>query len=303
MSQFGEAVANAVFDTGPCPFCESPPSNSKESLELINDSLELRKYLGNTPPTNIIDRFHDNPPKRYYIKKDYWVDYSKSKVAYNAHHAIPGNASMATCPALLKWMAGKVVFKKTWYEKKTTAKAHLPGTTNRTSISDPDPEVPDIEVEDTMILSSSGVSIKHEVLKIVDEFHVTGKIDYDINKNANGIWLPSNNAIAKWTELTPWFQNEYASKAMEKGFHFHDAHPEYSNKVKKDLLKFDKKLNKKKNDCNSGCETSTPKPRAPIRLRTALEQLSEELKKELKFKKGVPAGAYYTSDRVKKFIL
>ena len=301
MTQLGELVGIATMDKGPCPLCESKEKNPKsEELDLHNDSLKLANYLGKQPGTLVPNLDGTTiPDPHYYIKERYWNNDATSVVAANAHHIIPGNASLSRCPALLKWMAGKVTFTKVRYEKLTKAKAHLAGTTQSSTVPGP----PDIVVMDNVILSGTGASLKHTVLRTVNEQHVTGKIDYDVNKNRNGAWLPSNNAIDGWGGLSGVFKSLYAKIAMRNsGFQFHDAHPNYSNEVKLDLAELDKKLTTKKAECILGCTPSQDPPPAPKRLTHSLETLSTELAKFLKLSKGTTVtGNYYTSDHANGF--
>lgn len=137
-------------------------------------------------------------------------------------------------------------------------------------------------------------------------------IGYDVNNSSNGVWLPGNYGVRKgkgpymkkWSEMKTIsrFQDEYAFRAMETaGVQFHDAHPDYSDRVLDTLEKIAGKLE------NNGkcpiCNDKLEKQRPPYGLVGRLNYVSGQYRRLLTGrpdqldKKAVRRG-YYTSSRV-----
>ncbi len=273
--QVGEKIAAIVMKEieGKCPFCDSIEAEPNlEKLEIRNDSHELGEK---TPGP--YDKVIKNPESTidYYIKNRYWRFQRESVVAMNAHHIIPGNASLAKVASLLKWLAAEVVIEKKFYKKSNKVKAK-------------------IVKHDGIIVTTTASSWRskkgyHQIIQRTEskENKVTGKVGprpdgYNINCLENGIWLPSNNAIDGWSKMAsePGFQKTYAERAMDASWRqFHDAHPDYSDQVKEQLEGIAKKLETKSKACIKDCKKSQNDPfPAPRRLYNCLIKLSTEIK-------------------------
>lgn len=116
---------------------------------------------------------------------------------------------------------------------------------------------------------------------------VYGLVDYNINSSANGIWLPSRNAVKDWSNYP--CKQEYAKRAMEEHeYQFHLTHPMYSNSVKNQLKQIVKKIENRSKSCIANCDDSETDPiPAPKRLKNVLCKLSELLEqKKLKLRSG-----------------
>lgn len=306
MTQIGESVAVGVMPAdGPCPFCESKEDDpKKETIELEdhtsedtrkaddaddgdyslqNDSGKLSRNLGAPffrPIKNAFDRNDAGEVQTVYIWENYWVSENHSKVCGNAHHIIPGNASLAKATALLEWFADKVVIKRVRY-KKAKGTETLGSETWITAEG----------VSVTKVLSKTkGGNIKEEKTSEVAG-KVTGKVDYDVNANYNGIWLPSNNAIYKWKNTSQDFKRQYAHQAIESSFvpsQFHDAHACYSEQVERELAGIANVMEKKKLDCFFDPSHDSPSQDgsvpAPRRLKLCLVRLAGKICNRLRGK-------------------
>lgn len=318
MSEIGEAVA-VLMGTDDCPFCSSQTSEQKnETLTLENNSSKLATNLGRCE--HVIDNPEPLPGESYLIFTKYWISQEESKVCMNAHHILPGNASLAKCPAILKWLAGTTIIQKKFYDQEITKQA------KEVSAVEEDETRADLIKEkypDYCLIGDPGMTVAFSSEagrkavyreKKVEAKHVTGCVDFDINHRNNGIWLPSNNAIAHWAETknkqatdfwgdTGPFAECYALVCMDKtGVQFHDAHPDYSDAVVQKLKEFDVEVTRLANACikheNSQARANNGKPfPAPKNLGKALYKLAQELSKRLVFDEGgAPARPWVTSE-------
>lgn len=285
MCQLGEAAFASIIsdNNGPCPFCESKEKPIKKPPLIVkNDS----KVLGGNTAGGRIGKVivHPKPPKdgpAFEIKAYYQKGANKDEscVGNNAHHIIPGNASFAEVPELHEWLAWKVTFQKIWYDKL---------------------EESDVGTSTTETDSISGVVTTHKIAnetatgnkriereKTTSGNKVYGLVDYNINSSANGIWLPSRNAVKDWSNYP--CKQEYAKRAMEEHeYQFHLTHPMYSNSVKNQLKQIVKKIENRSKSCIANCDDSETDPiPAPKRLKNVLCKLSELLEqKKLKLRSG-----------------
>ena len=189
-----------------------------QQCTLHNDSGELADACG-SQPFDLIKH-----PRGMWFWKGYRdeSDRSKSKVCGNAHHLIPGNASLAKCQAILKWMAKTVKIKKVRYKSVEGEEEVETGTFTEPT------DVPGVTVTKTVSKTKTG---KKEETIIEAQGQVYGKIDYDLNVASNGVWLPSNNAVYRWKKrVSAYMKSRYATLAMSSTTpvrQFHDAHPAY----------------------------------------------------------------------------
>lgn len=317
MTEIAEAVAVLLGETGKdeCPFCGSKePQPGFETLELTNDSALLAKSMGR--PSYRVK--NPDAEQDYDIFDTYWVSDSVSKICLNAHHILPGNASVAKCPEIRKWMAGKTVFKKKFYDseisrkvkkvesgKRDATRANLVAKKYETKlVGDPETEI-----------AFSTIPGRKPVVRenTVNSQHVTGTVDFDVNHTRNGIWLPSNNAIADWSDIKGKnaedlngddgpFAECYAFNCMEAtGYQFHDAHPDYSDAVVQKLKELEIEVNKFAIECQEHTDSQAnknggaPYP-APRPLAGAIYKLAGELARKLKIEEDVtPTAPWITS--------
>lgn len=87
-------------------------------------------------------------------------------------------------------------------------------------------------------------------------------IGYNINSSPNGIWLPGNYAVRPWSPKTEPVKERYAHAAIEAWkCQFHDAHEQYSVKVKDALNKiFDKLEDQESLWCPEAADKQKPPP-------------------------------------------
>jgi hypothetical protein len=135
---------------------------------------------------------------------------------------------------------------------------------------------------------------------------ISSDIGYDVNGQPNGIWLPANYGVRPDSEFgRKWslygHQNEYARAAMKKaGAQFHDAHPEYSGKVKTALRALADKINLKKPTTCGVCDKQlTDKARPPYGLVGRLNGVSRQHRAFLAgpVRKWPLGSGYFTSSR------
>ena len=123
------------------------------------------------------------------------------------------------------------------------------------------------------------------ILKLIEASRgdISSDIGYDVNSAQNGIWLPANYGVRadsefgkKWSAYD--FQDEYAIAAMKKaGAQFHDAHPDYSDKVKTTLRALADKINLKKPQKCAICDDQiADKARPPYGLVGRLNSVSRQ---------------------------
>lgn len=135
---------------------------------------------------------------------------------------------------------------------------------------------------------------------------IQSDIGYDVNGQPNGIWLPANYGVRaesefgrKWSQYG--HQNEYAIAAMKKaGAQFHDAHPEYSGKVKTTLRALADKINLKKPEHCGICDAEiSDKARPPYGLVGRLNRTSRQHRNFLAgpTRKWPLGSGYFTSSR------
>ncbi len=274
-------VSMISFSDGPCPFCESKGDKKKPTLEVTNDS---RKLGENTSGVGRIGKSITHPTgEELEIWEDYWRNDETSAVANNAHHIIPGNAVFAKANELHKWMAWKVTVKKAWYSK-TETKAVNTATTEKKDIGT-------VTVTTTRTVTHETLGGRKRIEREITTSgnKVYGLVEYDVNCSANGVWLPSNNAIYGWGKHSLRWQKAYAKAAMiAHGYQFHDAHPQYSDSVKSELLDIATKVEQSSEGCMAGCDDPDKDPiPAPQQLLAVLNKLSSLIRdKKLKLKPG-----------------
>jgi len=314
VTDIGEAVAVmiATESEGNCPFCDSKSEPKEEELEIVNDSAKLSKNMGGMSKTTTRNPDADED---YYIFDQYWCDNDESYIGLNAHHIIPGNASLAECPEILKWFAGTVYVTKKFHDKKLEKEvACIPAAKQHATFEKKVLE----KYKNEELYGDAEMSVVYSVnegskaifrKKVVSENHVFGKVEYDVNDLRNGIWLPSSNAIAGWAEVKnvksrniegdeTSFAEAYAFNTMAAtGKQFHDAHPAYSEKIIEKLKGLDVKVGKLAKACHehdSDSKEGGPYP-APARLDMALHKLSESFSKRLTIAEKKPTKPWVTS--------
>ena len=137
----------------------------------------------------------------------------------------------------------------------------------------------------------------HPILEAItkDKGTITADIGYDVNGQANGIWLPTiledfyarrgspdqPSGGVRWGKLSRDYPNEQftmAEAAMhEASRQFHDAHPDYSEEVKARLDKFLVALKHKKLVCPEAGPKGKPDVPPPYGLVQRLNGLSRTL--------------------------
>ena len=201
-----------------------------------------------------------HPEADFDVFEPYYVSEQVSRIGFNAHHVIPGNASLGRCQQILEWMAGTTSIDKVFYDKVIQAKvrnvhASKRAATEKALIAAKHPDRvlygdPDM----TIVYRAKGKGI-HRAKKVSTN-KVTGQIDYDVNDAKNGIWLPSNNAVDGWAIMATEpavdlvkrvrpFPQAYAYNAMRvTKRQFHDAHEPYSAEVLDKLREISMELHK-----------------------------------------------------------
>jgi hypothetical protein len=135
---------------------------------------------------------------------------------------------------------------------------------------------------------------------------IRSDIGYDVNSAQNGIWLPANYGVnatsafgKKWSLYK--YQDVYAKAAMKRaGAQFHDAHPEYSDKVKATLRSLADKMNLRKPETCEICGNQiSDKARPPYGLVGRLNRVSRQHRTFLSgpVHKWPISSGYYTSSR------
>ncbi len=292
MTELAEMAYVAIIkdDDGPCPFCESKEEKKELKLEVENDSRKLADAgitgMGKVGHSINVPLLSKDGSRLLYIVDGYFVrldcstNIIESKIAQNAHHIIPGNASFANAKGLHKWLAAEVAIKKVRYSKDETG---TPGNVE-TKVDGK------VTTVCKLVHITEAGSGRKETVKTTAEKHVYGIVNYDINGPFNGVWLPSSNAISGWSKLPDKWKKNYAHAAMKKhGYQFHDAHKEYSKSVSDELDKIEQKIRARNQACISACEEPDKKPvPAPKKLNAVLNKLSQLIcEKKLKLKPGV----------------
>jgi hypothetical protein len=313
------SAAMAAFDED-CPFCtgsdeaeevthsyevhtdedtDDPDAADDGPYTLINESGILRKNLSPEPRWIIETDDALAGANRPWIRDGYWLSNkdgrTRSRLCANAHHLIPGNASLGRAKQLLKYFAKTVEWIRVRYKPLPTTERLPYGVTRITFTMDGD------DAMDKVTTTRSGPDGK----KVTSTKNITGKVkgfvDYDVNGSSNGIWLPSNNAVKGWREVHYNWQEAYVKKAMNKPIpkrQFHDSHKAYSQRVMEVLLELAKELDTESKNCmkHDKGKDGPPFP-APTKLEGSLNLLSGELRKLVT---GPPSDAeppYITSDK------
>src|SRR2546426_4896460 len=127
--EIGEAIAVLTTPEGdnPCPFCASKASPNFEGKKMVSDSSKLAGKLGG------IHRTMRHPEADFDVYEPYYVSEQVSRIGFNAHHIIPGNASLGRCPEILEWMAGTTSIDKIFYDKPIQAKLKTVHASKRAS--------------------------------------------------------------------------------------------------------------------------------------------------------------------------
>lgn len=312
-------IAMTAFD-GKCPFCsgseeeeefsrvyevhtDEDTNDSDEADDgpytLANESGILRRNLLPEPQWIIETDDSLAGSNRPWIADGYWLSNkngrTRSRVCANAHHLIPGNASLGRTKQLLKYFAKTVEWIRVRYKPlHATEKLHF-GVTKISFTKNGQ------DAMDKLETIRSGDKSKKVISKKTITGKVKGFIDYDVNGSSNGIWLPSNNAVKKWRNIEPKWQQEYVNKAMNVPVpkrQFHDCHKNYSEKVQECLLEIAKELDGESLKCkeHEKGKDGPPFP-APIKLKGSLDLISVELRKLIT---GPPSSAespWITSDK------
>jgi hypothetical protein len=298
MTELFESVALGFLVEGdvPCPFCVSESDNQSVTKVMTNDSRELAQNLGGMP-TNTMRLKGD-----YEVVEKYFITDEISQLGLNAHHVIPGNASLGECPEILQWMAGTTTIKKKIYDKPINAKvksiknAALKDQLRAKLVSEK------AEYQNTVLYGDPDMLVTFSTVpgraaihrdKTVSENLVKGEITYDINDSRNGVWLPSNNAIVGWSDMASSEFKAIDFNGKNRSFHeayaynsmfitqkqFHDAHENYSAEVVFKLRQIASQLNKLGNDCLMHQNTPSEKNSypAPERLTGALYILARHI--------------------------
>lgn len=316
--QIGEAVAVlTVSDDGPpCPFCASKASDQFEKKELVNDSAVLADNMGGMPGKTM-----RHPIADFDVLDSYYVTDNISRLCMNAHHVIPGNAALAMSTSILKWIAGTTTVKKVFYDnaiKMKVAKVKVSARDARRAalVAEKYPDYvvlgdPNQKVIFSARAGRAGISRE----KTVDENLVTGQVDFDINNAKNGEWLPSNNAVVGWSDMSTETAQDFSGRGPQRPFQmsyahhamrvtkrqFHDAHEKYSSSVKDKLDEIALELDKLATDCLTHDGTRSKSPDgpfpAPQRLPAALYKLSDLIRNgHLILKSGAPSADWLTSE-------
>jgi hypothetical protein len=238
----------------------------------------------------------------------------------NAHHVLPGNASIGNCPEVMQWMAGTTKIKKVFYDNAIKMKVRQVHPSKQdaerarlVAQSYPNQTVygaPDMEIVYSTKMRRSGLSRT----KTVSENLVTGQIDFDINNAKNGEWLPGNNAVVGWSDLAGETAQDFSASGPKRPFQvmyvhhamrvtkrqFHDTHEHYSDEVKNKLKELDLALNQLATACltHEGTKSKAPDGPfpAPQRLSAALYKMAGVIRNDhLILKATPPVGPWTTS--------
>lgn len=313
MTELLEAVKFSKIEIGdqPCPFCNNDNKDTTAGkIEYINDSTTLRRKMnsgGKPQPKWIMELpIHIRDYHLYTLYFD-GNEQDSAEISPNGHHIIPGNESLKKVPTLLKWMATNISIKKhiathEGMPEGTKVGSHYNKLKNDGSIkyTQGTTKNSDSAIESTTFERAKNGKIK-EIFNTAAPYtrnnaKITGRIKWELNSVQNGIWLPSNNAVADWTEH-PEIQKKFAEMAMDSaGCSFHDRHEDYSLNVKDYLIEVGKAIKNKHNICYSetGCETDqNEKKPAPELITKALHKLAGCIGDELEAEKFTQ---WYTSN-------
>ncbi|CAD5373178.1 hypothetical protein RA210_U30090 [Rubrivivax sp. A210] len=262
MTQLGELAFTSGVKSldGKCPFCAAD-STADEKLEIENDSSELGDHIEDQYKElnfrisangfGVGHRFRlatATVEESYEISADASAAEVVGEYSLNAHHIIPGNASFREVPELHQYMAATVEVYSCRYRKlRHHAKAarfkkvhtHRVGAARVTVTSRAAPSRTGLEKREKLVTTTCAGR--------------KGKVNYDINEAANGVWLPSNYAIANWSSLAEADRLAFAKMAMKKfKVQFHDAHPNYSISVAEEMRFIVKKIDDAAHRCQDG---------------------------------------------------
>jgi hypothetical protein len=316
--QIGEAVAVlTVSDDGPpCPFCASKASDQPEKKELVNDSAKLADNMGGMPGKTM-----RHPIADFDVGEAYYVTDNISRICMNAHHVIPGNAALAMSTPVMKWLAGTTTVRKVFYDNAIKMKVKKIKASGRDAkraalVAEKYPDyVVHGDPDQKVIFSTTAGRAGIARTKTVSENLVTGQVDFDINDAKNGEWLPSNNAVVGWSDMSTEKARDFTGRGPEQPFQlayarhamrvtkrqFHDAHEVYSDSVKDKLDEIALELDKLSQQCLTHENTPSKAPDgpfpAPQRLAAALFKLADLIRNEhLILKSGPPSSSWLTSD-------
>jgi hypothetical protein len=267
MTQLGESAFTAGVKSidGKCPFCTDVDA-ADEKIEIENDSSALGDHIEDDYKehrfrisANGFGATHRFKRATATIEEGYEQSHepesgdSVGEFSLNAHHIIPGNASFREVPDLHQYMAATVEVYSCRYRKLR----HHAKAANFSKSSTQVVGRARVTVLSSAKLAKPGME-KREKLVTTTCAGRKGKVVYDINEQANGIWLPSNFAIANWSALDESDRLAFAKMAMKKfKVQFHDAHPDYSNSVAEELRAIAKKVAEASHKCqNKDCSGS-----------------------------------------------
>ena len=111
----------------------------------------------------------------------------------------------------------------------------------------------------------------------------TNQIGYDINRAENGVWTPGNYAIRPWGPQAVAFHEAYAEAAIATvQAQFHDAHPQYSERVLAALELIADKVDHQQQICPFSADQD-PASRVLITLVASLDGVSRRCRRLLTF--------------------
>jgi hypothetical protein len=321
----GEAVSVLIETPSKCPFCDSKAGPEFKKKEMVNDAVVLAKNAGGMPYKTAAN---PDAVEHCYIYEKYWKSPETSQIVMSPHHVLPGNASVARCPQVLKWMAGTVSVKKK-IQNKTVLEAlraidkkvaSMPESARKRKrvelFEKAFPPKPLKSDPEGLVVYALDEKKPDEHIKPVTDNYVTGEIEFDVNDGPNCIWLPSHCAVANWTEMKgvdAWHQDQDSDKddptttfdvayayntMMETGVQFHDAHPDYSTEAIAQLKKLSVKVQLLGDEClkhpNTKSKKDGPYP-APEQLTAAMYKLASLFKDKLNCQTTKPVSPYFTS--------
>lgn len=139
---------------------------------------------------------------------------------------------------------------------------------------------------------------------------VNADVGYDINKQENGVWLPTipehfyykaAGVTIRWGQLSKQYPHEQFTMAEAAMYQaerqFHDAHPEYSAEVKKQLDSIHLMIGAGQVMCPEA--SGKPKPEPPYSVIGMLDGLSQEMAEMLEGKPDTWVFPYFTSRHAK----
>ena len=102
--EIGESIAVlGIRAATEVPVLRNDGHSSPAKKEMTNDATVLARNAGGMPSAST-----PNPESSedYTIFAKSWLSDDESQIVMSPHHLLPGNASLARCPEILKWMAG-----------------------------------------------------------------------------------------------------------------------------------------------------------------------------------------------------